>query len=166
MVRVDYSFRIGWFDLLVVQRTLKSLLQHHNLKASILQCSAFFMVQFSLLYRAAAPQHWDPGPRAPGPGPRPPPRTVGLGHGRLRHLGSGSASRGAPLRLRRAGGREAGESAAPRWGTRGAGERRREGPAVPKATAGPQLLRPRRTAGSAQAHGLAPPVWTPRGGAE
>ena len=41
------SFRIDWFDLLVVQVTLKSLLQHHNLKASILQCSAFFMVQLS-----------------------------------------------------------------------------------------------------------------------
>ena len=38
------SFRIDWFDLLVVQGTLKSLLQHHNLKASILQPSAFFMV--------------------------------------------------------------------------------------------------------------------------
>ena len=36
------SFRIDWFDLLAVQRTLKSQLQHHNLKASILQCSAFF----------------------------------------------------------------------------------------------------------------------------
>ena len=41
------SFRIDWFDLLAVQGTLKSLLQHHNLKASILQCSAFFMVQLS-----------------------------------------------------------------------------------------------------------------------
>ena len=39
------SFRINWFDLLVVQETLKSLLQHHSLKALILQCSAFFMVQ-------------------------------------------------------------------------------------------------------------------------
>ena len=39
------SFRIDWFDLLVVQGTLKSLLQHHSSKASILQCSAFFMVQ-------------------------------------------------------------------------------------------------------------------------
>ena len=39
------SFRIDRFDLLAVQGTLKSLLQHHNLKASILQCSAFFMVQ-------------------------------------------------------------------------------------------------------------------------
>ena len=39
------SFRIDWFDLLAVQRTLKSLLQHHNPKASILWCSAFFMVR-------------------------------------------------------------------------------------------------------------------------
>ena len=39
------SFRIDWFDLLAVQETLKSLLQHHNLKASILQYPAFFMVQ-------------------------------------------------------------------------------------------------------------------------
>ena len=37
------SFRIDWFDFLAVQGTLKSLLQHHNLKASILQCSAFFI---------------------------------------------------------------------------------------------------------------------------
>ena len=41
------SFRIDWFDLLVVQGTLKSLLQHHSSKASILQHSAFFMVQLS-----------------------------------------------------------------------------------------------------------------------
>ena len=41
------SSRIDWFDLLTVPRTLKSLLQYHNSKASILQCSAFFMVQFS-----------------------------------------------------------------------------------------------------------------------
>ena len=39
------SFRIDWFDLLAVQGTLKSLLQHHSSKASILHCSAFFMVQ-------------------------------------------------------------------------------------------------------------------------
>ena len=39
------SFRMDWFDLLVVQWTLKSLIQHHNLKASVLWCSAFFMVQ-------------------------------------------------------------------------------------------------------------------------
>ena len=44
------SFRIDWFDLLAVQRTLKSLLQQHNSKASILQCSAFFMVQLSHPY--------------------------------------------------------------------------------------------------------------------
>ena len=44
------SFRIDWFDLLGVQGTLKSLLQHHNSKASILQRSAFFMVQLSHLY--------------------------------------------------------------------------------------------------------------------
>ena len=44
------SFSIDWFDLFVVQRTLKSLLQRQNLKASILQCSAFFMVQLSHAY--------------------------------------------------------------------------------------------------------------------
>ena len=44
------SFRIDWFDLLAVQGTLKGLLQHHSLKASILQCSAFFMVQLSHPY--------------------------------------------------------------------------------------------------------------------
>ena len=44
------SFRIDWFDFLAVQETLKSLLQHHNLKASILRPSAFFMVQLSHLY--------------------------------------------------------------------------------------------------------------------
>ena len=44
------SFRIDWFDLLAVQGTLKSLLQHHNMKASNHQHSAFFMVQLSHLY--------------------------------------------------------------------------------------------------------------------
>ena len=44
------SFRMDWLDLLVVQGTLKSLLQHHSSKASILQCSAFFVVQFSHPY--------------------------------------------------------------------------------------------------------------------
>ena len=43
------SFRMDWFDLLAVQGTLKSLLQHHSSKASILQCSAFFTVQLSHL---------------------------------------------------------------------------------------------------------------------
>ena len=41
------SFRIYWFDLFAVRGTLKSLLQHHSSKASILQCSAFFIVQLS-----------------------------------------------------------------------------------------------------------------------
>ena len=41
------SFRLDWFDLLVVQGTLKSLLQHHSSKASVLSCSAIFMVQLS-----------------------------------------------------------------------------------------------------------------------
>ena len=44
------SFRIDWLDLLAVQGTLKSLLQHHSSKASILQCSSFFMVQLSHPY--------------------------------------------------------------------------------------------------------------------
>ena len=44
------SFRIDWLDLLAVQGTLKSLLQHHGSKASILQRSAFFIVQFSCPY--------------------------------------------------------------------------------------------------------------------
>ena len=44
------SFRMDWLDLLVVQGTLKSLLQHHSSKASILQHSAFFTVQLSHLY--------------------------------------------------------------------------------------------------------------------
>ena len=44
------SFRIDWSDLLAVQGALKSLLQHHSLKASILQCSTFLMVQLSHLY--------------------------------------------------------------------------------------------------------------------
>ena len=44
------SFRIDWLDLLTDQRTLKSLLQYHSLKASILWCSAFFMVQLSHPY--------------------------------------------------------------------------------------------------------------------
>jgi len=44
------SFRMDWLDLLTVQETLKSLLQHHSSKASILQCSAFFIVQLSHAY--------------------------------------------------------------------------------------------------------------------
>ena len=44
------SFRMDWLDLLAVQGTLKSLLQHHSSKASILQCPAFFIVQLSHPY--------------------------------------------------------------------------------------------------------------------
>ena len=44
------SFRMDWLDLLAIQGTLKSLLQHHSSKASILQCSAFFMIQLSYPY--------------------------------------------------------------------------------------------------------------------
>ena len=49
MFRFDFS-RIDWFDILAVQGTLKSLLQHHNSKALILQCSVFLMVHVSHLY--------------------------------------------------------------------------------------------------------------------
>ena len=48
------SFRMDWLDLLVVQGTLKSLLQHHSSKASILLCSAFFIVQLSHPYMTTA----------------------------------------------------------------------------------------------------------------
>ena len=44
------SFRMDWFDLFTVHGTLKGLLQHHSSKASVLQCSAFFIVQLSHLY--------------------------------------------------------------------------------------------------------------------
>ena len=47
---LNWIFRIDWFDLLAVQRTLKRLFQYYSLKASILQRSAFFMVQLSHLY--------------------------------------------------------------------------------------------------------------------
>ena len=47
------SFRIDWLDLLAVQGTLKSLLQHHSSKASILWCSAFFIDQLTSLH-----DHW------------------------------------------------------------------------------------------------------------
>ena len=48
------SFRMDWLDFLVVQGTLKSLLQHHSSKASILQCSASFIVQLSHPYMTIA----------------------------------------------------------------------------------------------------------------
>ena len=44
------SFRMDWLDLCAVQGTLKSLLQHHSSKASILRCSAFFIVQLTLIH--------------------------------------------------------------------------------------------------------------------
>ena len=47
------SFRMDWLDVLAVQGTLKSLLQHHSSKASILWCSAFFMIQLSHPYMTA-----------------------------------------------------------------------------------------------------------------
>ena len=47
------SFRMDWLDLLAVQGTLKSLLEHHSAKASILRCSAFFTVQLTSIY-----DHW------------------------------------------------------------------------------------------------------------
>ena len=48
------SFKMGWLDLLAAQGTLKSLLQHHSSNASVLQCSAFFMVQLSHPYLITA----------------------------------------------------------------------------------------------------------------
>ena len=50
---MNNSFRIDWFDLFAVQETPKSLLQHHSLKASILQHPVLFMVQLSHLYMIA-----------------------------------------------------------------------------------------------------------------
>ena len=47
ILRIELSFRRDWLDLLAVQGTLKSLLQHYSSKASILQCSAFLIVQLS-----------------------------------------------------------------------------------------------------------------------
>ena len=55
------SFRIDWLHLLAVQGTLKSLLQHHSSKASILWCSAFFMVQLSHSRAWSLPNIWLPG---------------------------------------------------------------------------------------------------------
>ena len=60
------SFRTDWFDLLAIQRTLKSLLQHHSSKASTLRCSAFFMVQLAHSYmtngKPIAFIHWTSRP--------------------------------------------------------------------------------------------------------
>ena len=51
------SFKIDWFDLLEVQGTLKSLLQHHSSKAAILWCSALFIVQLSYPYMTTGKNH-------------------------------------------------------------------------------------------------------------
>ena len=51
------SFRIDWFNLLAVYGTLRSLFQPHSLKASVLQCSAFFMVQLSHPYMTTGKSH-------------------------------------------------------------------------------------------------------------
>ena len=51
------SFRMNWLDLFVVQGTLKSLLQQHSSKTSVLQCSAFFMVQLSHPYMTTGKNH-------------------------------------------------------------------------------------------------------------
>ena len=51
------SFKIDWFDLLAVQETLRSLLQHHNSKALTPQCSLFFMVRLSHLYMNPGKNH-------------------------------------------------------------------------------------------------------------
>ena len=58
------SFWMDWFDLLAVQGTLKSLLQHHSLKASVLRCSVFFIVQLSHPYMTTWKNHsfWLDGP--------------------------------------------------------------------------------------------------------
>ena len=53
------SFRMDWLDLLAVQGTLKSLLQRHSSKASILQCSAFFIVQLSHPYMTTGKTSFD-----------------------------------------------------------------------------------------------------------
>ena len=50
------SFRVDWFDL-AIQGTLKSLFQHHNSNASVLWCSAFFMIQLSHLYMTTGKSH-------------------------------------------------------------------------------------------------------------
>ena len=70
-------FRIDWFDLLAVQGTLKSLLQHHSSKASILQCSAFFTVQLQFISCSVESDSlWQPHglqharPPCPSPTPR------------------------------------------------------------------------------------------------
>ena len=61
-------FRMDWLDLLAIQGTLKSLIQHHSSKASILRCSAFFTVQLSHAYMTTWSQWCNHSPRAGHPG--------------------------------------------------------------------------------------------------
>ena len=68
------SFRMDWLDLLVVQGTLKSLLQHHGSKASILRCSAFFIVHPSMGF--SRQESWS-GLPCPPPGDLPEPMETG-----------------------------------------------------------------------------------------
>ena len=58
-MNIQDGFSLGWtdFDLLAVRETLKSLLQHHSSKASILQCSASFIVQLSHIYMTTGKKH-------------------------------------------------------------------------------------------------------------
>ena len=56
-IQDGFPFRIDWFDLLAVQGTLKSLLQHHSSKASIIRGTAFFMVQLSHPYMTTEKNH-------------------------------------------------------------------------------------------------------------
>ena len=65
------SLRIDWFDLLAVQRTLRSLFQHHSSKASILWLSAFFMVQLSVVSNSLRPHGMQQHVRLPSPSPTP-----------------------------------------------------------------------------------------------
>ena len=58
------SFRISWFELFAVWGAFRSLLQHHNSKASILRCSAFFMVQVSHPYKVIVYILWNGGPQS------------------------------------------------------------------------------------------------------
>ena len=60
---IPISFRMDWLDFLAVQETLKSLLQHHSSKASILRCSAFSLVQLSHPYMTTGKLYlWPDGP--------------------------------------------------------------------------------------------------------
>jgi len=90
------SFRIDWFDLFAVQGTLKSLLQHHSPKASILQRSAFFLVQLSHPYLTTGKTNC---PFVPGASVRN--STPGKGHeeGGSAYAKAGSSLRSSPWKF-------------------------------------------------------------------